>query len=102
MRAKKYDSQAFGFVLGLFGPLLGFLVYGFLWAVYFNKSFLYFYHGVFVAIPEFRSSIVTLSLLFNLIPFFLFIRSKRYLSARGVLLAVFLYIPAVVYFRFFD
>jgi hypothetical protein len=102
MGLKKYDSQQLGIVLGLIGPLVGFVVYGLLWSVYFKRSFYYFYRAVFVEIPEFRSSILTLSLLFNLIPFFYFIRSKRYQSGRGVLFAVFIYIPVVLYFRFFN
>lgn len=102
MKVKRYDNQKLGIAIGIVGPFFGFLLYGLAWATYFARSFGEFYTEIFVAIPTFRAGILTLSLLFNLIPFFFFIRTHRYKSARGVLLAVFLYIPLVVYYRFFN
>lgn len=98
---KKYDSLPLGLVLGLLGPLVGFVIYGLLWSIYFGKPFDYFVNGIFLGVKDFQSSIVALSLLFNLVPFFIFIRSDRYLSARGVLMAIFIYVPVVLYLRFF-
>jgi hypothetical protein len=100
MKRKRYDSNALGFVLGILCPVLGFLIYGTYWAWKFNKTFGYFFHDIFLGTPTFKSSIIALSLLVNLIPFFIFIRSERNKSARGVLLAVFIYVPFVVYYRF--
>lgn len=90
----------FGLILGLIGPFFGFLIYGLLWSLYFKKPFAYFVEDVFLGISEFQSSIVALSLLFNLVPFFIFLRKDRYKSARGVLLALFIYVPIVLYLRF--
>ncbi len=100
--SKLKDKLSTGLIIGIIAPVLGFCIYGMLWAWYFNKSFAYFYSDVFVAIPTFRSSILTLSLVFNLVPFFILLNRKKYRIARGILMAVFIYIPFVVYFRFFN
>lgn len=89
-----------GFVIGLLAPLLGFVLYGWYWSWKFFRPFTYFVNDVFLATTAFRSSIISLSLIINLIPFYIFIRKERYKSARGVIAAVFLYVPFVVYFYF--
>lgn len=86
--------------MGLIGPLLGFVVYGLYWSWSFHRTFCYFVNDLFIGTPDFRSSILSLSLLMNLVPFFIFLRSDRYKSARGVMAAVFIYVPLVIYFKF--
>jgi hypothetical protein len=98
---KKYDSMPVGLVLGLISPIVGFVIYGYLWSIYFEKPFGYFVENIFIGVEAFQSSIVALSLIFNLVPFFIFLRSDRYRSGRGVLLALFIYVPLVLYLRFF-
>lgn len=102
MKVKSHNNQPLGVAIGVVSPVVGFFIYGLLWSWYFSKPFMYFLDDVFIGIPTFRSSILTLSLVFNLVPFFYLIRTHRYKTARGVILAVFLYIPFVVYFRFFN
>lgn len=98
---KKYDSLPLGLAIGLISPLVGFVIYGLLWSTYFKKPFDYFVQNIFVGVDTFQSSIVTLSLIFNLVPFFVFLRSNRYRSGRGVLMALFIYVPVVLYLHFF-
>lgn len=101
MKSKRYDKTILGFVIGLVLPVIGFILYGVYWSWKFFRTFSYFVNDVFLGTPTFRSSIMSLSLLINLIPFFIFLRKERYYSARGVLAAVFVYVPFVVYFKFF-
>jgi len=101
MKSKRFNKTSIGFVIGLLLPVLGFVIYGSYWSWKFNRMFSYFVNEVFLGTPTFRSSILALSLLINLIPFFIFIRSDRMLAARGILAAVFVYVPFVVYFRFY-
>jgi|GEM_PF-3333236 len=99
----KYSSRKeflLGLALGLLFPLMGFTAYGLFWARRFNKSFEYFAVDLFWTIPGFKSSILALSLLANLIPFLWLVRKDRYQAGRGVLAAVFLFVPFVIYFRF--
>jgi hypothetical protein len=100
MKRKKFDTVLLGILIGLIGPFFGFLIYGGLWSAYFGKAFGYFVNEIFLNIPAFQSSIVSLSLLFNLIPFFAFLRTSRYYAARGVLASIFIYVPVVIYLRF--
>ncbi len=90
-----------GITLGMLSPVLGFVLYGLFWGHYNNRTFSYFVNDIFFGTPVFQSSIVSLSLLINLLPFFLFIRKERYHSARGVLAALFIYVPLVIYLRFY-
>lgn len=101
MPKKKYDSMTLGLTAGLISPIIGFAIYGLLWSIYFQKPFVYFVENIFMGVKAFQSSIVALSLIFNLVPFFIFLRSDRYRSGRGVLLALFIYVPLVLYLRFF-
>jgi hypothetical protein len=97
---KKYDSMPLGLALGMISPVIGFAIYGLLWSIYFEKPFDYFVNNIFIGVHAFQSSIVALSLIFNLVPFFIFLRTDRYRSGRGVLLALFIYVPLVLYLRF--
>lgn len=99
--AKTFDKMAIGFVMGLILPFFGFMIYGVYWSWKFYRTFSYFVNDVFLGTPMFRSSIMALSLLINLVPFFIFLKTDRNRSARGILAAVFVYVPFVVYFKFF-
>lgn len=46
------------------------------------------------------AAVISLSCIFNLIVFFLFLRINLNLSARGVILATFVYVLAVVLIKF--
>lgn len=90
----------FGLLIGLLSPIIGFIIYGGYWSWNFNKTFSYFVNDVFIGMPIFRSSILSLSIVINLVPFLLFLRQERYKAARGVLAAIFVFVPFVIYFKF--
>lgn len=100
VKRKKFDNILLGMAVGLLAPFLGFFLYGLGWAAYNHKTFSYFANEVFLGVARMQSPIVSLSLLINLVPFFLFLRFKRYHSARGVLAALFIYVPVVLYLKF--
>lgn len=100
VKRRKYDNMVIGIVVGLLAPFLGFVLYGWGWAAYYHNSFSYFVNRVFLGMSQMQSPIVSLSLLINLIPFFLFLRFKRYRSAQGVVAALFIYVPLVLYLKF--
>lgn len=100
-KRKKYDSLPLGMAVGMVAPVGGFVAYGLFWAWYHHRTLAYFMNDIFLGQPVFQSGIVSLSLIINLLPFFLFIRSERYRSARGVLAALFIYVPLVIYLRFY-
>lgn len=97
----KANNQGLGLILGLICPFLGFYIYGTGWALFHGRTFSYFYHYVFVGTPQFQSAIISLSILINLLPFYIFIRTQRLKSAKGVLASLFVYMPVVIYLKFF-
>src|SRR5690554_3186059 len=101
MKPKRFDKMWIGMLIGLVMPTVGFAVYGWYWSWKFYRPFSYFVNNIFIETPALRSSILSLSLIINLLPFFVFLRTDRYKSARGVMAAVFLYVPFVIYFRFY-
>ena len=98
---KKGNNQALGLLIGLFCPILGFVIYGTGWGLFHGRSFSYFYNYVFIGTPQFQSAIISLSILINLLPFFIFVRTDRLRAARGVLASLFVYMPVVIYLKFF-
>ncbi|SRR5690554_4314039 len=99
-KRKKYDSLPVGMLVGLVAPFAGFLIYGWFWSMYYHRSMKYFIEQVFLGMPQNQSPIITLSLIINLLPFFIFLRLKRYRTAQGVVAALFLYVPVVLYLKF--
>ncbi len=88
---KKLDTFVTGLLIGLAGPLLGFFVYGWIWAITNARNLEYFINKMFLSTREFQSPIVSLSLIINIIPFFIFLRTSRYRATRGVLASFFIY-----------
>lgn len=90
----------FGLLVGLLSPIVGFIIYGLYWSWSYGRTFSYFVNDIFIGTPAHRSSIIVLSLLINLVPFLVLLRQERYKAARGILAAIFIFVPFVVYFKF--
>jgi hypothetical protein len=87
MQKQAYNSQKTGFIPGILLPLVSLLVF-----------YLYSYSDIpvgefmrFIFFRDILSSLISLFILPNLLLFFIFIRKDYLLSARGVLLATFLF-----------
>jgi hypothetical protein len=96
-----WDKLPIGLIIGLIGPSIGFLLYGLYYTLYNDISFAYFVSSVFLSNRDVTSSIISLSLLFNILPFYFFINRNLYKTGRGVLLSFFIYAIVIVYFKFF-
>lgn len=96
-RVFDYDRIWLGAVLGIVAPILTMLAF-----YYFNFShisILKFIEHLFAV--HIQSSLLSLSVVSNLLVFFVFIWTEKYQSARGVLMSTFLYGGLVVYLKFF-
>jgi len=91
-----------GLVVGLIGGLIGFIIYGLYYSFSHHVDLLDFVNRVFLGNKILRAPILSLSILFNLLPFYLFLNKKYYQGARGVMLSIFVYAIAIVYYRFFS
>ena len=96
MSIKKFDTLLWGLLPSLLLPLVVMLIY---WVVKSDAGFFHF-------IGEFQrmgmlSKMVSLSVIPNLLLFFLFIWTKRNLSARGVIYGTFLWAFVMLTLKFF-
>lgn len=91
-----FDVMWLGVLLGIFAPLLFMLGY---YLIYYNymsvAGFVRYINGGNVV-----SELLSLSLMSNLLVFFIFIWTEKYQAARGVLLSTFLYALPILYFKF--
>ena len=100
--ARRGDSVVLGMVLGLIFPVFGFFGYGAMYvtAIRPQHDMHWFVHDLFLGTGEFRSRILSLSLIADAFLFFAFDRFERYRSMRGVIAAMLLYAIAVIIFFF--
>jgi hypothetical protein len=99
--SKKWDKMGVGVVAGLIGGVIGFIIYGLYYSYSHNIDFMDFVNRVFLGNKILRAPILSLSILFNLLPFYIFLNKKYYKGARGIMLSIFIYAIAIVYYRFF-
>ena len=95
--AKRLNSIPFGLLAGMLVPLLALVVFYFISSS--DKSFPEFLE--FIVSRKKLSSLISLSLVPDLLVFFIFIWLNYLYSARGVLAAVFLFALVVVLTKFF-
>ena len=98
----KLDKMGVGVLIGLFGGLVGFVIYGVYYSITHNVEFVDFVTRIFLKNKILRSPILSLSVLFNIIPFYFLLNRNYYKGARGVMAAIFIYAIAIVYYRFFS
>ncbi len=91
----KLDNYKVGLVIGLLGPILGFVLYGVFYCVSDHVSF-YYYVDTFMI----RSAISSLSLIFNLLVFLLLYRFDKDEGCRGILMATAIYVPIILFLYF--
>ncbi|HQV76060.1 MAG TPA: hypothetical protein PLE78_11255 [Flavobacteriales bacterium] len=96
------DSVRLGVILGLFAPVLGFLVYGTMYVTSIRPHLElgWFITDLFLGTREYQGPVLSLSLLANLALFFLFDRLDRPKAMRGVIGATFVYAVAIVVLSF--
>lgn len=84
-------SQHFwiGFFLGLIVPLISLIFISVVYSVQSGEAPLYFLQEA-IAVKGLQANLIKLSLVFNLIPFFLFMRKNKYRHGYGVIFATLL------------
>lgn len=92
----KLDNMVVGILAGLVGGVLGLLVYHLIVSLFHKTDILY----AFINYPSQRAPILSVSILLNLLVFFIFIWSKMYKGGRGVILSMFIYGILIVYYKF--
>lgn len=99
----RWDSQLLGFILGMLAPVLGFFAYGGMYVTAIKPWYdiNWFVNDLFLGTGEFRTRIVSISLIADAFLFFLFDRMDKHKTMRGVIMAMLVYglyiVPTIVY-----
>lgn len=93
----RLNQPIVGLILGLFMPLLGFIVVYFIMGR--GMDFESFTTRVSNS-PKLAGTVITLSVLANLVPFLLFSRRRMDYAVKGVVIATVLYAVLFIYVKF--
>ncbi len=91
------DRIYWGLIAGLIGPWLGAAVF---YLIMFRHKTISGYIDLIQYSPSTHSAFISVSLVFNLVFFFIAMKYDWYKAAKGVIMSVFLYAPFVVYFKY--
>lgn len=97
MSKQNLDKFWIGFVVGLLGALFGFFAFGWFWALSEGVTFSYFFNDVFIGTGFFQDKIVTISILFDVVLFYFFMRANWLNMCKGILGVVVLSVPVAVW-----
>lgn len=98
--SSRFNQVYLGIIFGIIGPFIGFWIF-YLMQFSDRKSPMG-YIELFLTVNEIQSKILSLSLIFNLALFFILLKFDFRSAALGILYATFLYIPVVLYLKFFN
>ena len=99
----RIDRLGIGFVLGLIFPVFGFFGYGLIYTTGIrpHHDMSWFVNDLFLGTSEYRTQIVSLSLIADAVLFFVFDRMGHHKAMRGVIVAMMVYglyiVPVIVY-----
>ena len=87
-----------GLLMGVFNSVLGFFLFAYFWALSNNRSISHFINDAFLGTDLFKDKIITVSVIFNVFVFYLFMRWEFYKLCKGLLTTIILAIPFIVYY----
>lgn len=93
-------EHTIGVLIGIVSPLVFVPIMLLLLSWLQNYSFGRLWHE-FDMITKYQIKILTLSLISNLIWFYLFLNKERYNIGRGIIIGTLLYAPYILYIKFF-
>ena len=95
----RLDSIQAGLAAGVVGTFLGWGLFGLWWAVANDSTFQYFYRYVWIGGQLYRDSILTASVLLNVVLFYLANRWNMERFAQGLLGIILIAVPLIVYYQ---
>jgi len=95
---RRFDKMWVGVIVGIVGALVGFIGFGATWSFINNTDFNYFLHDVFLNTGFYQDKIITVSILLDVLLFYLFMRLNWLQMCKGLLAVVIVSVPVVIYF----
>lgn len=101
-KLERYDRVTWGLLGALIGSVLSFFLL-FLITYLRGQAYdlSYFFYRIFLGTRDYTSSVLSFSLILDVPLFFLALRWDLEKFAKGVLMLFFIFIPFIIYFRFF-
>lgn len=99
-KKSKWNQRWVGGITGVIGPIIGLFLVFVLYNLFENFSFNRLWHE-FMNTPDQKSRFLSLAVLLNLAIFYFFLRKNYNSSAMGVVLGTMIYIPIILYLKFF-
>ena len=97
---EKWDHLGIGFVVGLFGSLIGFVLFAIGFVLFTGETFSQFWYDWFLGIPDWQSRILTFSVLIDVVLFYICVRNDMYKFSKGLMLVLVLAVLAVSWLEF--
>jgi hypothetical protein len=95
MTKERFNKVWVGVVLGLLGAILGFVIFGLIFALKEDMTFYEFYRDVFLGVDNFQSRIISFSVLLDIVMFYIFIRKDYQQMCKGIMAVLVLAVIAV-------
>ncbi len=96
---ERFDKVYIGLIVGIMGIFAGFFLLAIVWSIANKMSVGYFIDEIFIASPLFKDKIITVSVLFNVLLFFISNRLKYDRLSKGILASVLLAVPFIIYYN---
>jgi len=94
----KLNNIWLGIIAGILGAFIGFYGFALGWSLINDRTVSYFINDVFLNSDLFKDKIITVSILFDVLLFFMAIRLNMINFAKGVLGVVITSLPIIIYF----
>lgn len=95
---RKLDNIWIGMGVGILGAFVGFFLYAFMWAQMNDMSIRFFVDEIFFATDLFKDKIITISVLFDVLLFWLCLRTDFFELGKGIIAVLLLSVPLIIYF----
>ena len=93
----KFDHVLWGIAAGILGACFGFLIFGMFIAAVQDVTFGRFIETLVEVTDTFHDKLVTVSILIDVLIFFIMIRKEYYEFCKGILAVVIVSVPVAVY-----
>lgn len=97
LNKSRFDTFTYGLIAGILVALIGFLLFGLVWSLSTGSSLKYFITDIFLSTGMFQDKVVTMSLLLDVLLFFVFMRKDWLNFCKGILAVVIIGVPITIY-----
>ncbi len=100
MKSFSWDNKYIGLLSGIFFTAAGFVLFGLFLMIYKDISFSFYLNELFLKRNLFKLNIITISIIFNVLPFYIAMKKNYSEFAKGLMAVLILgVIAGVIYYE---